>query len=170
MKPAKRMRKQKQPRNFPGWTVQFCIRRLSQSARLQHDMGLNHRQKLCRSQGTRESKKARGSTRGGRATCVPNAAAQNAIQQQMRKFLEPMLKTELSFAARATDLNQDERRKLAADGKAWFEKFLVDFLKKQDPNQQQMLLQGMQGVWFGNQQQKAGKSARRNSSRAWPSW
>ena len=72
----------------------------------------------------------------------------------MRKFLEPMLKAELSFAARVTDLNRDERRKLAADGKAWFEKFLVDFVKKQDPNQQQMLLQGMQGVWFGNQQQK----------------
>lgn len=79
---------------------------------------------------------------------------QKAVQQQMRKLFEPMLKTELSFAARVTDLNQDERRKLTADGKAWFEKFLVDFLKKQDPNQQQMLLQGMQGVWFGNQQQK----------------
>src|SRR6185312_4196035 len=85
---------------------------------------------------------------------VPNAAAQNAIQQQMRKMLEPMLKVELSFAARVTDLNKEERKKLAADGKVWFEKFLVDFLKNQDPNQQQMLLQGMQGVWFGNQQQK----------------
>ena len=48
----------------------------------------------------------------------------------------------------------DERRKLSADGKAWFDKFLVDFIKNQDPNQQQMFLQGMQGVWFGNQQQK----------------
>jgi hypothetical protein len=83
---------------------------------------------------------------------VPDAAAQNAIQQQLRKLLEPMLKTELSFAARATDLNVSERRKLAADGKAWFETFLIDFVKKQDPNQQQMLLQAMQGVWFGNQQ------------------
>jgi hypothetical protein len=84
----------------------------------------------------------------------PNAAAQNGIQQQMRKLLEPMLTTELSFAARVTDINREERRKLSTDGKAWFEKFLVDFIKKQDPNQQQMLLQGMQGVWFGNQQQK----------------
>jgi hypothetical protein len=83
---------------------------------------------------------------------VPDAAAQNAIQQQLRKLLEPMLKTELSFAARATDLKVRERQKLAADGKAWFETFLVDFVKKQDPNQQQMLLQAMQGVWFGNQQ------------------
>jgi hypothetical protein len=85
---------------------------------------------------------------------IPNAAAQNAIQQQLRKVLEPMLKTELSFAARATDLKGDDRKKLAADGKAWFEKFLVEFVQKQDPNQQQMLLQNMQGVWFGNQQQK----------------
>jgi len=84
----------------------------------------------------------------------PNPAAQNAIQQQLRKMLEPMLKAELSFAARATDLNLAERKKLSADGKAWFEKFLVEYLKKMDPNQQQMLLQGMQGVWFGNQQQR----------------
>jgi hypothetical protein len=81
-------------------------------------------------------------------------AAQNAVQQQVRKMLEPILKVELSFAARAAELNQVERQKLIADGKEWFEKFLVDFLKKQDPNQQQMLLQGIQGVWFGNQQQK----------------
>jgi hypothetical protein len=81
-----------------------------------------------------------------------NAAAQNAIEQQMRKLLEPMLLSELSFAARAGDLGRDERRKLHADGKAWFDKFVVDFIKKQDPNQQQMFLQGMQGVWFGNQQ------------------
>lgn len=81
-------------------------------------------------------------------------AAQNAVQQQMRKVLEPILKVELSFAARTTDLNRVERKKLIADGKEWFEEFLVDFLKKQDPNQQQMLLQGIQGVWFGNQQQK----------------
>jgi hypothetical protein len=83
-----------------------------------------------------------------------NQAAQNAIQLQMRKMLEPMLKSELSFAARATDLNQIERRKLARDGKAWFEKFLADFLKNQDPNQQQMMLQGMQGAFFGNQRQQ----------------
>jgi hypothetical protein len=83
-----------------------------------------------------------------------NAAVQNAVQQQTRKLLEPMLKVELSFAARATDLNRVERQKLTAEAKKWFEEFLVDFLKKQDPNQQQMLLQGMQGVWFGNQQQK----------------
>jgi hypothetical protein len=82
------------------------------------------------------------------------AVAQNGVQQQMRKLLEPGLTTELSFAARVMDLNREERRKLSTDGKVWFEKFLVDYLKKQDPNQQQMLLQGMQGVWFGNQQQR----------------
>jgi hypothetical protein len=84
----------------------------------------------------------------------PNAAAQNVIQQQMRKFLEPMLTVELSFAARATGLKLEERRRLNTDGKAWFEKFVADFMKKQDPNQQRMLMQGMQGVWFGNGQQK----------------
>jgi hypothetical protein len=89
-----------------------------------------------------------------RQRAVPDAAAQNAIQQQMKNLLEPILKTELSFAARAMSLKGDDRRKLAADGKAWFEKFLVDFVQKQDPNQQQMLMQGLQGVWFGNQQQR----------------
>jgi hypothetical protein len=92
-----------------------------------------------------------------RKRVVPNAAAQvqqNAIEQQMRKFLEPMLTTELSFAARTMDLNREERRKLAADGKAWFNKFIVGYVANQDPQQQQMLLQGMQGVWFGNQQRR----------------
>jgi hypothetical protein len=95
-----------------------------------------------------------------RRRVVPAAAAQNAvqqqnaIQQQMRKFLEPMLTTELSFAARTTDLNREERRKLAADGKAWFDKFVVEFIANQDPNQQQMVLQGMQGIFFGNQQRR----------------
>jgi hypothetical protein len=84
-----------------------------------------------------------------------NPAAQNAIAMQMHKMLEPILKTELSFAARAADLNRDERRKLVEEGKKWFEKFVVDFTKNQDPNQQQMFMQGIQGVWFGNQRQKA---------------
>jgi hypothetical protein len=84
-----------------------------------------------------------------------NQNAQNAMQQQMRRFLEPILKTELSFAIRAAELNDTERIKLITDGKTWFEGFLADYLKKLDPNQQQMILQGMQGVWFGNQQQRA---------------
>src|SRR4029078_10110454 len=81
-----------------------------------------------------------------------NQAAQNAQQQQMRKFLEPMLKAELSFAIRAGDLNNEERVQLITGGKTWFDGFLTDYLKKLDPNQQNMILQGMQGVWFGNQQ------------------
>jgi hypothetical protein len=88
------------------------------------------------------------------ARAQPAAPAQNGIQQQMRKFLEPVLKTELSFAIRAADLNDAERVQLITDGKTWFDGFLTDYLKKLDPNQQQMILQGMQGVWFGNQQQR----------------
>jgi hypothetical protein len=83
-----------------------------------------------------------------------NPAAQNAMQQQMRRFLEPILKTELSFAIRAADLNDAERVKLITDGKTWIDGFLGEYLKKLDPNQQQMMLQGLQGVWFGNQQQR----------------
>jgi hypothetical protein len=83
-----------------------------------------------------------------------NAAAQNAIELQIRKMLEPILKTELSFAARAANLNPGERQKLITSSKEWFDKFVPDFVKNQDPNQQQMFLQGAQGVWFGNQQQR----------------
>jgi hypothetical protein len=81
-----------------------------------------------------------------------NQNVQNAMQQQMRQFLEPLLKTELSFAIRAADLNAAERGQLITEGKRWFDGFLTDYLKKLDPNQQQMMLQGLQGVWFGNQQ------------------
>jgi hypothetical protein len=79
---------------------------------------------------------------------------QNAMQNQVRRVLEPMLKSELSFAARCANLNQDERHKLVTAGKEWFDKFLPDYIKGMDPNQQQMMLQGVQGVWFGNRQQK----------------
>jgi hypothetical protein len=84
----------------------------------------------------------------------PKVPALNGIQQQMRRFLEPMLKTELSFAIRAADLNDAERVQLITDGKTWFDGFLTDYLKKLDPNRQQMILQGMQGVWFGNQRER----------------
>jgi hypothetical protein len=82
------------------------------------------------------------------------AVNQKQIEQQMRKFLEPMLKAEISFASRAADLEAPERQKLITIAKQWFEKYLKDFINKQDPNQQQMLLQGIQGVWFGGGQQK----------------
>jgi hypothetical protein len=84
---------------------------------------------------------------------LQNPAGQNGIQQQLRKFLEPMLTVELSFAARAADLDLGQRNQLRADGKAWFDKFIVEYVKKLDPNQQNMLLQNLQGAWFGNQQQ-----------------
>jgi hypothetical protein len=79
-------------------------------------------------------------------------AAQAGVQQQLRRFLEPMLTVELSFAARAADLNVGQRNQLRADGKAWFDKFIVEYVKKLDQRQQQMLLQNLQGAWFNNQQ------------------
>ena len=86
---------------------------------------------------------------------LANAAAQNAVEQQLRKMMEPMLKTELSFAARAADLNPAERQKLIASAKEWFDKYLVDFVKNSDPNQQQMILQAQQRVWVaGGQPQR----------------
>jgi hypothetical protein len=85
---------------------------------------------------------------------VGPAAAQNTIEQQMHKQLEPMLKTEISFAARAAELKDDERRALIIAAKKWFDGFVTDFVKNQDPNQQQMLLQGGQMMWFGGPQRK----------------
>jgi hypothetical protein len=82
------------------------------------------------------------------------AAVQNAVGQQMHKQLQPMLKTELSFAARAAELNDDERGALIVAGKQWFDSFVTDFVKNQDPNQQQMLLQGGQMMWFGGPERK----------------
>jgi hypothetical protein len=71
------------------------------------------------------------------------------VEKQMRKMFEPMLKAELSFASRAAGLDDKERKKLVEDTKKWFDSFVVDFMKNMDPNQQQMFLQGVRGVWFG---------------------
>ncbi|HVT28969.1 MAG TPA: hypothetical protein VHE81_13220 [Lacipirellulaceae bacterium] len=81
-----------------------------------------------------------------------NPGAQNALEQQMRRMLEPVLRSELSFACRAAGVSDNERRSLIVAGKKWFDTFVVEFINKQDPNQRQMLLQGMQGVWFGPRQ------------------
>jgi hypothetical protein len=81
-----------------------------------------------------------------------NVAGNNNVEVQMRKMLEPMLKTEISFAVRAMDLSAPEKKKLVAASKQWFDKFLPEFIKKQDPNQQQMMLQGAQAIFFGNQE------------------
>jgi hypothetical protein len=79
-------------------------------------------------------------------------AVNQGVEAQMRKMLEPILKTEVSFAVRAMDLNAQEKKQLAAQSKQWFDKFVGDYVKKQDPNQQQMMLQGAQAVFFGNQE------------------
>ena len=80
------------------------------------------------------------------AELAVNPANQNPIQQQIRAHLEPMLKVELSFVNRAAALNDDERRALTAASVKWLDEFVVDFAKHQDRNQQQMWLQGMQGL------------------------
>jgi hypothetical protein len=80
-----------------------------------------------------------------------NVVGQKGVEQQTVKMLEPLLKTELSFAIRAADLNADERQKLIANSKKWFDKYYHDFIKHQNPNQLQMFLQGGQGVWVGGQ-------------------
>jgi hypothetical protein len=77
---------------------------------------------------------------------VPAINNQIAIERQARTRLEPMLKTELSFANRAAGLNDDERRALVVASKKWFDDFVVDFVKNLDPNQRQMWLQGMRAI------------------------
>jgi hypothetical protein len=80
------------------------------------------------------------------------AAGNNGVEAQMRKMLEPMLKSEVSFAARVMDLNAQEKKTFVRESKKSFDKFVGDYVKKQDPNQQQMMLQGAQAIFFGNQE------------------
>src|SRR4051812_7744764 len=80
------------------------------------------------------------------------AAGNNGVEAQMRKMLEPMLKSEVSFAARVMDLNAKEKKTFVHESKKSFDKFVGDYVKKQDPNQQQMMLQGAQAIFFGNQE------------------
>ena len=77
---------------------------------------------------------------------VPAINNQIAIERQARTRLEPMLKTELSFANRAAGLNDDERRALVVASKKWLDDFVVGFVKNLDPNQRQMWLQGMRAI------------------------
>jgi hypothetical protein len=79
----------------------------------------------------------------------PNAAAQNALQQQVHRMLEPMLKVELSFVIRVTQPTDGERQALIAAAVKWLDQFADEFSKKQDRNEQQMWLQGVQRVVIG---------------------
>jgi hypothetical protein len=79
----------------------------------------------------------------------PIPANQNPLGAQIRRQLEPMLKVELSFVNRAANLNLEERHALIAASLKWFEQFVADFVKRQDPNERQMWLQGMRGVMIG---------------------
>jgi hypothetical protein len=76
-------------------------------------------------------------------------AARQPIADQIRRHLEPILKVELSFANRAADLNDDERRALVAASVQWFDEFVVDLVKNQDPNKQRLLIHRMQGAVIG---------------------
>jgi hypothetical protein len=77
------------------------------------------------------------------------AEVQPPVADQIRRHLEPLLKVELSFASRAADLNDPQRRALVAAARKWFDEFVVDFAKGQDRNEQQLWLQGMQHVIVG---------------------
>jgi hypothetical protein len=85
----------------------------------------------------------------------PNIVVRNALpggnnpiglERQIRARLEPTVKAELSFAIRTAGLNGDERQALIVGGKKWLDDFVVEFSKKQDPNQRQMWLQGLHQI------------------------
>ena len=80
---------------------------------------------------------------------APAALNPQPVVEQIRRQLEPMLKVELSFVSRAANLTDDERQALVAASLKWFDTFAADFVKKQDPNEQQMWLQGMRGIRIG---------------------
>jgi hypothetical protein len=74
---------------------------------------------------------------------------QNAAERRLWQQYEPILKTELSFAARAAGLDDDERRQLITESKKWFDTFLADFVTNRGPNQQQMIVQNGQVIRLG---------------------
>ncbi|HEY3394145.1 MAG TPA: hypothetical protein VGK58_15640, partial [Lacipirellulaceae bacterium] len=80
---------------------------------------------------------------------APKAFEGQAIDGQVRRQLESLLKVELSFASRVADLNDGERRALVAASVEWLDKFVADFGKNMDPNQRLILQRGAQGhaVW-----------------------
>lgn len=79
----------------------------------------------------------------------PQLAADAALRAQIRRQFTPILKAELSFAVRSTDLNADERKALIEASKKWFDKYMTDALKNADPQQQQMWLQAGQVIQVG---------------------
>jgi hypothetical protein len=81
------------------------------------------------------------------AVVVDDAAA-NAIEQQLRAQVEPMLKVELSFVNRVCNLSDDERKVIITKSKEWFTTFLKDYAKNGGQGR-------MQGVWFGGPQPQA---------------
>jgi hypothetical protein len=85
-----------------------------------------------------------------------NGPIQPGIAQQIRLLLQPMVKAELSFAVRVAKPTDDEKKALIAGAKKWFDEFAGDFVKNQSPNQQQMFLQGAQGVWMGGRPNEYG--------------
>ena len=80
---------------------------------------------------------------------APVGENRQPLVDQLRRHLEPNLKVELSFINRAAELNDDERRALVSASVKWFNDFIVDFVKNEDPNEQQLLIHRMQGVVVG---------------------
>lgn len=80
---------------------------------------------------------------------VANAVLQNNLKAQIRRQFIPMLKAELSFTFRSTDLNADERKALIEASKKWFDTYVTDASKNADPQQQQMWLQAGQVFQVG---------------------
>ena len=80
---------------------------------------------------------------------APAGANQPNIEPQLRRHLEPMLKVELSFACRAANLTEDERRALVIASVAWFDNFLVDFAGSLDQREQQLWMHDVRGFMVG---------------------
>jgi hypothetical protein len=76
------------------------------------------------------------------ALIVDGPPIANAVEQQLRAQLEPMLKVELSFVNRVCKLSDEQRHVVITKSKEWLTTFLKDYAK--NGGQQQM-----QGVWFG---------------------
>jgi hypothetical protein len=86
----------------------------------------------------------------GNVLLAPRVADdEQQVVAQLRQQLEPMLKVELSFASRAAELNDEDRRALVAAAVTWFDEFVIDYVKNQDPNERQMWLHGARGMMLG---------------------
>jgi len=131
-KPAKKVAKQKKPQKSPACRAIWYPTIYPNPLAFNHDVGFNYEQNFRRCPNTPRRQMAH-ARRAALARQQPqtrrqNASAtgaQNARANAPRSSSRSPLAPQTSTAASAT-------KKLVADGKEWFEEFLVDFLKKQD--------------------------------------